>query len=306
MLKLFTITGNLLAETTAVYEFPRQGSTVRAIGESKFQVGGKGVNVARAATALGLPAFAAVFPAGFNGAKCVQMLKRDGVAAIVSEIPGETRCGLVCSDMRTGVQTTFLGTDLPVSAEAFKNAVGKIGKSSEEGDIIALCGSFPGWSGNFAGMFFNLCAKNRLNICADTYGPPLDSFAGKKCGIVKINRRELFEFLKMRDGGSERDFCRAFENARRTAFANAGIFAVTDGPSPILADVGCGTEKISPPKISHGTCTTGCGDAMLARLISEIFVRKTALLEALKLAAAYASALAGAGCATDPRQFKFK
>ena len=83
MLKLFTITGNLLAETTAVYEFPRQGSTVRAIGDSKFQVGGKGVNVARAATALGLPAFAAVFPAGFNGAKCVQMLKRDGVAAEV-------------------------------------------------------------------------------------------------------------------------------------------------------------------------------------------------------------------------------
>ena len=48
MLNIFTITGNLLAETTATFDFPKESQTVRAKGKELFQVGGKGINVAKA------------------------------------------------------------------------------------------------------------------------------------------------------------------------------------------------------------------------------------------------------------------
>ena len=94
---LYTFTANLLAETTAVFTMPKTGQTVRAIGGTKFKVGGKGVNVSVAAKELGANTVAAIFPAGEIGARCKKYL--DGKVEYISvELPGQTREGLVCID----------------------------------------------------------------------------------------------------------------------------------------------------------------------------------------------------------------
>ena len=118
MASIFTITGNLLAETTATFNFPKVvGQTVRAISPEKFQSGGKGVNTARIAKLLGFDAYAGIFPAGYNGKKCVKFIEKY-CPTIAVEISGETRTGLVC-ETPEGIQTTFLGADLPVPQSAF-------------------------------------------------------------------------------------------------------------------------------------------------------------------------------------------
>ena len=115
---LYTFTANLLAETTAVFTMPKTGQTVRAIGGTKFKVGGKGVNVSVAAKELGANTVAAIFPAGEIGARCKKYL--DGKVEYISvELPGQTREGLVCIDEKTGKETTFLGADIPVGEDAF-------------------------------------------------------------------------------------------------------------------------------------------------------------------------------------------
>jgi len=57
---IFTLTGNLLAERTLEFSTWAPGRTQRAQRES-FQVGGKGINVAKMLSRLGTPATALCF-----------------------------------------------------------------------------------------------------------------------------------------------------------------------------------------------------------------------------------------------------
>ena len=289
MRRVFTITGNLLAETAAVFDMPERGQTARAIGESLFSVGGKGVNVARAAIAIGMPATAAIFPAGYGGGRCVDALRAENIPLILSELGGETRTGLVCVDNKNGTKTTFLGSDLPVPESALDDVLARISEAANAGDILAFCGSFPAWKPSYAEKIAALIREKNLLFCLDTYGRPLADLSKRGCDILKVNRAELFAFLGKTDGGTEHDFAEVFEYARAEFFADAKIFAVSDGANPILADFGRGTEEISVPKIAREVRATGCGDAMLARLAYEIFEKHAPAKTALKRAAAYAS-----------------
>lgn len=289
MRRVFTITGNLLAETESAFDMPERGQTARAVGGSTFRVGGKGVNVARTAIALGMGATAAIFPAGYNGRRCVDVLCGENIPLIASELDGETRSGLVCVDVESGAQTTFLGSNLPVPESALDDVLARISQAANAGDILAFCGSFPAWKPNYAEKIADLARGKKLLLCIDTYGEPLADFTGTDCDIVKINRAELFALLGKSDDGTERDFAETFETARAEFFENAKIFAASDGANPILSDFGRGTEKIAVPKIDGKVRATGCGDAMLARLIYEIFEKHAPAKTALKRAAAYAS-----------------
>lgn len=289
MPRLFTITGNLLAETTALFDMPPHGCTARAVGTSKFQVGGKGVNVARTAKSLGMESVAAVFPAGFNGARCLETLARENLQTLVSPIRGETREGLVCVDVRTKTQTTYLGSDIPVPEEAVKSAIEKIKKAASRGDMLAFCGSFPGWKSGYAADICAFCKEKRLSLFVDTYGAPLSDFSAFDCRVLKCNRAELFGLLKICDDDTDKSFAGAFETARRKIFPKAELFAVTDGARPLLAAHGDTVEKIEPPKIEREISATGCGDAMLACLIYEIEIKSSPAILALKRAAKYAS-----------------
>ena len=192
MRRVFTITGNLLAETAAVFDMPERGQTARAIGESLFSVGGKGVNVARAAIAIGMPATAAIFPAGYGGGRCVDALRAENIPLILSEIDGETRTGLVCVDNKSGTKTTFLGSDLPVPESALDDVLARISEAANAGDILAFCGSFPAWKPSYAEKIAALIREKNLLFCLDTYGRPLADLAKCGCDILKVNRAELF------------------------------------------------------------------------------------------------------------------
>ncbi|MBK8476911.1 MAG: hypothetical protein IPL39_11565 [Opitutaceae bacterium] len=60
---LFTVTANLLWEQTLFYNEWQPGRTQRAT-RSAFQVGGKGINVAKMLARLGSPHSAVCFPGG--------------------------------------------------------------------------------------------------------------------------------------------------------------------------------------------------------------------------------------------------
>ena len=139
---------------------PKTGQTVRAIGGTKFKVGGKGVNVSVAAKELGANTVAAIFPAGEIGARCKKYL--DGKVEYISvELPGQTREGLVCIDEKTGKETTFLGADIPVGEDAFEKMAQLLEDKIRPGDIFAFCGSFPGWKSRYADRLSGICkSKN--------------------------------------------------------------------------------------------------------------------------------------------------
>lgn len=227
---LYTFTANLLAETTAVFTMPKTGQTVRAIGGTKFKVGGKGVNVSVAAKELGANTVAAIFPAGEIGARCKKYL--DGKVEYISvELPGQTREGLVCIDEKTGKETTFLGADIPVGEDAFEKMAQLLEDKIRPGDIFAFCGSFPGWKSRYADRLSGICKSKNARICVDTYGAPLEDFAKTNADLLKINRAEFLALLKSAAipfGGDPRGFRKKIPhtgaNARSHGRPKSGCF----------------------------------------------------------------------------------
>lgn len=91
---ILTLTGNLLAERTLDFETWEPGRTQRARAES-FQVGGKGINVARMLRRLGAPHTALCFAGGATGAECEAWLQARGFHHRVFRTTGATRVGTV-------------------------------------------------------------------------------------------------------------------------------------------------------------------------------------------------------------------
>lgn len=288
MQRIFTITGNLLAETTSRFDMPKIGQTVRAIGSSKFQVGGKGVNVARTLISLGTKCSAIVFPAGYIGNKCLDFLSRENFDVIAIPIEGETREGLVCVDAN-GTQTTFLGSDLPIPENAFSQCLNKISEQMESGDILALCGSFPNWQTHYAQKLSELCKNKGAYFCVDTYGNPLIDIAQCDCDLLKFNKTELTAFLVKQGEQISQSTENLFQLARTKYFNKAKIFAITDGANDIFVSDENSTIKISPTQIPQEVSATGCGDALFAVAMSEMFFKKTTLLKSFERASKYAS-----------------
>ncbi len=275
---LFTITGNLLAEITAKFLFPKEGETVRAVGKSTFQVGGKGVNVAKAFFKISKEKpIAIIFPAGFSGNRAIQWLSDANFCEVKSfSIKGETRIGLVCENKTNAKQTTFLGEDVAVSKNAFSLALNSIKQNCKQGDFVAFCGSFPAWKDEYANALVKLCQDKKLKLCVDTYGKPLKAFAKKKIFLLKINKKEFQQTF----GANA-----LFEKNR------CEHIVITNSKNKILAMSGSLKKTFIPPKIKSEISATGCGDVMLASLIAEIN-KGTTFWDALKLSIARSSASA--------------
>jgi len=286
MKKIFTLTGNLLAETTARFAMPSLGETARALEIVKFQVGGKGVNVAKSAKMLGAESTAAIFTAGEIGTRCENSL-RPILDTIVVRIAGQTREGLVCIDNKSGVETTFLGADVEIKRSDFEEMIKLLSAKIGNGDIFALCGSFPNWQSDYADIIIDMCASNNAKICIDTYGAPLNDFINKKVDLIKINRKEFANALHLKDFDNDNHFFERLESFSN----NAKIFAVSDGSTKTLFLSGGKIFSITPTKVKE-ISATGCGDIMLASLIVNLYLRELPLRQSAEISTKIASAAA--------------
>ncbi|MCC7413604.1 MAG: hypothetical protein IT495_18475 [Gammaproteobacteria bacterium] len=273
---VYTLTGNLLAERTLEFERWTPGRTQRAAAET-FQVGGKGVNVAKMLARLGVPHTALCFTGGAPGAECERWLEARGVAfhPFTSAVP--TRAGTVVRD-RSGAhaETTFLGPDA-APAPAALQACAAFLDAIAGGQVLALCGSFPGWSGPDAAGLRAAIARwaERGSLVVDTYGPPLTDLANRPLDLLKINRDEL-QTLPSSDLG-------ALPRSLRQVI-------VTDGPRAIqIREHDGATATFMPPPVQE-VSATGSGDVFLACVIESLYRRRTSLPAAVAFAIPHASA----------------
>ena len=139
---IFTLTGNLLAERTLNFDTWTPGQTQRATSES-FQVGGKGINVAKMLRRLGAPCTALCFSGGATGAECESWLTARGIVPHAFATSTPTRTGTI---VRSGgfAETTFLGPDRAPDAAAVA-ACAEFLQAQPAGSVLAVCGSLPGW-----------------------------------------------------------------------------------------------------------------------------------------------------------------
>lgn len=283
--RILTFTANPLAETTAFFAGWKPGATQRALSES-FQVGGKGINVAKMLRRLGTEVVAATFLGGTSGEECRAWLARQPFAHIVLPCAPATRRGLVVRASGLA-ETTFLGMDAVPDPEAWCAAATLI-SSQPPHTALALCGSVPGWSSPEAKPFreaLDSWIRSGRPFYADTYGPPLSWCAGRPATLIKINAQECATLV----GQPAADALA--EAARRWPAVRAWI--VTDGPRPArLFESGCEVVEATPPPVVE-VSPTGSGDVLLAGLLHARHWHglnwESALRFALPLAAANAA-----------------
>ncbi|HTB80817.1 MAG TPA: PfkB family carbohydrate kinase [Opitutaceae bacterium] len=283
---IFTLTGNLLWEKTLSFDRWSAGHAQRAAHES-FQVGGKGINVAKMLTRLRTPATALCFPGGATGTECVAWLRGKKIPFRAFPSSASTRIGVVIRGRRH--ETTFLGRDTPPDAAALR-ACARFLAAQPRHSALAICGSFPGWDSPAAAPLraaLDCWLARGGFLAADTYGPPLAWLVQRPLGLVKINRTEfdtLFPARQRRRSVSSRlqQACRRWPVA---------AWIITDGPGPVWL-----AEKESPapvrliPPAVHEISATGSGDVLLACVLQALFYHRATLAGAVTMALPYAAA----------------
>ncbi len=284
---ILTLTANLLAERTLEFERWAPGKTQRAVRES-FQVGGKGINVSKMLTRLGVPNTALCFTGGAPGAECEQWLRTRGFTFHTFNTSVPTRSGTVIRDVQAREpETTFLGPDAAPDSAAIRRAAEFL-NSQPAGRVLVLSGSVPGWATPTLDPLRTALREwsSKGILVVDTYGPPLIDLVRQPVALLKINADELQSL-----GES------SLENLSRTV--QRAI--VSDGPRSLrIRDQDGSLADFTPPVIRE-ISATGSGDVLLACVLEAMFMRRLPLAAAVAFAIPYSSANAAhAGIAEFP------
>lgn len=283
---IITLTGNLLAERT--FQFPgwTPGKTQRAAAES-FQVGGKGINVAKMLNRIGASTTAWCFAGGESGAECARWLAQSGIPHRIfpSQVP--TRSGLVVRS-ETEEETTFLGPDRCQDAAALENSAAALDGLLNEGNTLALCGSFPGWTSTEAAPLretvHRWAAAGALVV--DSYGPPLEWALERPTKLIKINRHEFDALFPAPE--QTRPVPERMSDALRRWPVRSWI--VTDGAGPVCYGAVDTPPSMVAPIAVREVSATGSGDVLLAVVLEGLLNRQLSLCEAVILSLPYAAA----------------
>jgi 1-phosphofructokinase family hexose kinase len=228
--------------------------------------GGKGLNVARAATALGADVIATGILGGHAGRWVAQALDAEGVTGRFAWAVGETKSSLSVADHATGRLTEFYEDGSAIDEGAWEMLERIAGDLLRRATWVTMSGSLP--PGAPADGYARLVrTARRLGVAAalDASGGPLDLALTAGPNVVKVNAEEA--------GGLLGDPIGTVEDAARGA---AAIVRRSGGPgrAAVITRGAEGAVLVAPDGSTwvgrlyeRGPYPVGSGDAFLAGLI---------------------------------------
>lgn len=283
---IVTVTANAAVDRTVAVGRLSPGSRIEALSEHA-QAGGKGVNVARALHRLGVPVTAVVVVGGAAGDWILSDLEHAGIPARALRAPGESR---TCLELvETGGRVTQVhGRGVRGSsalADALIEACDGI-----EATWLAVCGSLaPGLPADCVARLVERARRRGARSAVDTSGAALAAAVCAGPDLLRVNRAELADALGIEPSAASGD-------ARSRG---VGLGVVSAGEGPVLAWSAAGTRlRLDPPAVALAN-PVGCGDAMLAGMLSRLVAGADAA-EALRFGVALAAADAESPVAGRP------
>ncbi len=259
--------------------------------------GGKGLNAARAAAALGGSVTAVGIVGGRAGDWIVERLAELGIDGRMARSDAETRTCVSILDRANGMLTDIYELGSQIDRESWDALEAIIRTELDHGDVAALAaaGSLPPGSPRDGYARIARIAEASsppVPFFADTYGPALAAILPERPAILKLNGAEAGEATGLR-----------VTNASSAAEA-ADILRDGGAAAVIVTLSGDGAVVVGPTARAHlvppdirGSYPVGSGDAFLGGL-AVAHARGESLVEAarLGLAAGIANAqIPGAG-----------
>ncbi len=278
---IYTVTANPAVDYTVQTPTLSLGETNRVTATS-LSFGGKGINVSRVLTALGVPNRALGFVAGETGNMLEGGLRRLGLDTdFIRLSAGATRINIkLCSEQETEINATG-----PVVEKADMEALTKQLAVLKNGDVLCLCGSLPPGCGMdfYAELLQNL---RGVMTVVDTVGEALLATLPYHPLLIKPNRAELCALVG-RDLSDEASVVAAAKELQAMGAQN--VLVSLGGDGAVLVSAG-GDVLRRKAYCGEVRGTVGAGDSMVAGFVAA-YVRG----EASEVCLDYAVA---AGCAT--------
>lgn len=256
-------------------------------GETRFDWGGKGLNVSRALKALGVESTVTGFTGGVAGRVLETGLAALDIPADFIHIAGETRTNVVILEEQTGRHIKVNTPGPHVQAGELDALTHKISRQVSPGSTWVFCGSLPpGAPEDLYETLISLVQRKGGKAILDTNGAPLRAGCQAIPFLVKPNLKEAEEVsgIAIR---SEASAARAVD-----FFLKQGIrlVALSMGSDGLLLASREQAVRVRCPLVSAQN-PTGAGDALLAGLIYAL-EQKLTLEEAARWGVAAGSAAA--------------
>ncbi len=257
---IYTVTLNPAIDYTLYTPSLTLGGTNRATGGS-LSFGGKGVNVSRVLTALGVDNRALGFVAGETGEMLARGLHSLGVDTdFIRLSAGDTRINVkLCGERETEINA--------VGPTADKTALETLTKQIsvlKSGDVLCLCGSLPRGCG--VDTYENiLCLVAGRGVCTvvDATGECLLRALAQRPTLIKPNRAELCALVG-RELPDEASVVAAAKDLQARGAQNVLVSLGGDGAILVTAD-GVYHRAAFDGEVRG---TVGAGDSMVAGFVA--------------------------------------
>ncbi|SDD04327.1 1-phosphofructokinase family hexose kinase [Auraticoccus monumenti] len=244
-------------------------STVRCAG-------GKGLNMVRAATALGAPTRAVTVLGGPVGDLMRTLLAEEGLPAVVVPNPHETR---ICVSVAGADMTEIYQRATPLADGVLDDVEAALDEALAGGtDWVAVNGGLP--EGADPARVADLLARARhhgARVAADCYGELLTELLERGVDLVKINRSEAVDLV-----GTAPDVDLSELVAAVAARASAPV-VVTDGASGSALSQDGRRWRVAASS-RRGRWSQGSGDSYLGGLLTGL-TEGLGLVDAVRLGA---------------------
>jgi 1-phosphofructokinase len=250
------------------------------VQDERTDVGGKGINVARAARRLGCPVIATGFVAGARGRSILQALADDGVLTDFVELPGETRVNLKVVDPISRTETEINEPGVAVDTAALEAVTSRVDALARRCPVVVFSGSLPpGAPPDTYARLIAVARRHGARTILDAAGEALARGIAAGPDLVKPNRAEAEELLEERLESDE-DLVRA---ARAMLVRGPHAVAISLGAAgALLMTPNDGVWRARAPA-SRAASTVGAGDTMVAGFACA-FLNAYPWREALRLA----------------------
>jgi 1-phosphofructokinase len=188
---IYTLTLNPSIDYFVTVDELNLGETNRMEHESKAP-GGKGINVSRVLTSLGIQNKALGFLGGFTGQYILDELQKEKIDTDFVQVDGDTRINI---KLRGNQETEINGNGPGISAEAMTRLSGQLDVLSE-GDVLVLAGSIPpSMPSDFYEQIIKQLEDKGVKIVVDTTKEKLLNILKYNPFLIKPNHHELGELF---------------------------------------------------------------------------------------------------------------
>ena len=231
--------------------------------------GGKGLNVARSARALGAETVLVALLRGHSGRWLAEQLAAEGVAMDAVWTHGESRSSISVADRETWRLTEFYEHGAEVSEASWVDVQDTLGRRLAEANWLTISGSMPlGAPDHGYREVVQEARAASVRVMLDAEGDRLGLALEAGPDVVKVNATEAAELLQV-PTSRRQDALTAAMKLRELAGGSGHAGVVTRGAEGVVVAAPDGSLYEGVLYV-RGRYPVGSGDAFLAGLVVEL------------------------------------